>query len=74
MEKCKNLIDMKVKDAAGSDHYRIFLVYGPPDFDERQINDILYHYEKEGGNVRDVRKINGFKSFVEGCNFCGYGF
>lgn len=37
-------------------------------------NDILYHYEKEGGRVRDDRKLMGFRNLVEQSGFIDLGF
>ena len=37
-------------------------------------NDILYNYEKEGGNIRAVRKIKRFKMMIENCRLNDLGF
>ena len=85
--KCKNLIDMEVRDEGQKIQLKVFWIYGPTDYDERQevwrlvkkramniaspwmcvgdFNDILYNYEKEGGRIKDARKIRGFRSMVE---------
>ena len=37
-------------------------------------NDILYNYEKKGGNIRAARKIKGFRMMIENCRLNDLGF
>ena len=37
-------------------------------------NDILYNYEKEGGNIRAARKIKGFRMMIENYRLNDLGF
>ena len=36
-------------------------------------NDILFNYEKDGGNLRAARKIRSFKEMIEECNLIDLG-
>lgn len=54
-----------LKDAAN--HSLPWLVIG--DF-----NEILYHYEKEGGRARSQRKLQNFHEALDDCELVDIGF